>query len=63
MCEAGRILHHLYNNISDPRNTVLIIGYQAQFTLGRKLVEQEKNRFNFWRCGGKKMRSRCAEFF
>lgn len=42
MCEAGRILHHLYNNISDPRNTVLIIGYQAQFTLGRKLVEQEK---------------------
>jgi metallo-beta-lactamase family protein len=40
MCEAGRILHHLRNNIEDPRNTVLITGYQAQNTLGRKLVEK-----------------------
>ncbi len=40
MCEAGRVLHHLRNNISDPRNTVLITGYQAAHTLGRKLVER-----------------------
>ncbi len=40
MCEQGRILHHLWNNIEDPRNTVLITGYQAMDTLGRKLVEK-----------------------
>ena len=40
MCEQGRILHHLRNNIEDPRNTVLITGFQAQDTLGRKLVEK-----------------------
>lgn len=40
MCEAGRILHHLRNNIEDPRNTVLITGFQAMGTLGRKLVEK-----------------------
>jgi metallo-beta-lactamase family protein len=39
MCEAGRILHHLRNNIEDPRNTVLITGFQAEHTLGRKIVE------------------------
>ncbi len=40
MCEAGRILHHLKNNIQDPRNTVLITGFQAANTLGRKLVDK-----------------------
>ena len=40
MCEAGRILHHLKNNIEDSRNTVLIVGWQAPHTLGRKLVER-----------------------
>jgi len=40
MCEAGRILHHLRNNIENPRNTVLITGFQAQHTLGRKLVDK-----------------------
>jgi metallo-beta-lactamase family protein len=40
MCESGRILHHLRNNIEDPRNTVLITGFQAEDTLGRKLVEK-----------------------
>ena len=38
MCEAGRILHHLKNNIGEPKNTVLITGYQAPNTLGSKLV-------------------------
>jgi metallo-beta-lactamase family protein len=41
MCEAGRILHHLKNNIEDPRNTVLIVGWQAPDTLGRRLVERQ----------------------
>src|SRR5262249_53253102 len=40
MCEAGRVLHHLRNNIEDARNTVLIVGFQAQHTLGRRLVER-----------------------
>jgi len=42
MAEAGRILHHLRNNIEDPRNTVLIVGWQAPYTLGRRLAEREK---------------------
>lgn len=40
MCEAGRILHHLKHNVEDPKNTVLIIGFQAPDTLGRRLVEK-----------------------
>lgn len=40
MCEAGRIVHHLANNIENPINTVMIVGYQAQHTLGRKIVER-----------------------
>lgn len=42
MAEAGRVLHHLRNNVSDPRNTVLITGFQAEGTLGRKLLEGQK---------------------
>ena len=41
MCEAGRILHHLKNNIGDPRNTVLVVGYMARNTLGRKIAERQ----------------------
>ena len=40
MCESGRILHHLKATIEDDKNTVLIVGFQAQHTLGRRLVEQ-----------------------
>lgn len=42
MLEGGRILHHLRNRISDPRNTILITSWQAPNTLGRRIVEQEK---------------------
>jgi metallo-beta-lactamase family protein len=40
MCESGRIVHHLKHNIEDPRNTVIIIGFQAPDTLGRRIVEK-----------------------
>jgi metallo-beta-lactamase family protein len=40
MAEAGRILHHLRNNIEDPRNTILIVSWQAPHTLGRRLADR-----------------------
>lgn len=40
MCESGRILHHLKNNVTDPRNAVVIVGYQAEGTLGRRIVDR-----------------------
>jgi metallo-beta-lactamase family protein len=43
MAETGRILHHLRNNIHDPRNTVLITSWMAPHTLGRRLVEGMKS--------------------
>ena len=39
MCEAGRIRHHLRNGIEDERNTVLTVGFMAEHTLGRKIVD------------------------
>ena len=39
MCEAGRVLHHLKHNIEDPRCTILMVGFQAPDTLGRRLAE------------------------
>jgi metallo-beta-lactamase family protein len=43
MCEAGRVLHHLRHNVGDPRNTVLLTGYQGENTLGRKLRDGMKS--------------------
>jgi len=43
MCEAGRVLHHLRHNIGDARNTILLTGYQAENTLGRKLRDGMKS--------------------
>jgi len=42
MCEAGRILHHLREGVEDQRNTILIVGFQAQHTLGRRIVEHHR---------------------
>ncbi len=42
MCESGRILHHLKNNITDSRNTILFVSFQAEHTLGRRIVEKNE---------------------
>ena len=42
MAENGRILHHLRNNIGNPKNTILIVSWQAPYTLGRRLADREK---------------------
>ncbi|HUS75787.1 MAG TPA: MBL fold metallo-hydrolase [Methanothrix sp.] len=42
MLEGGRVLHHLRRNIGDPKTTVLFVGYQAENTLGRKLLQGDK---------------------
>ena len=42
MAEVGRIQHHLLNGAGDPRNTILIVGFQAEHTLGRRIVERRE---------------------
>jgi metallo-beta-lactamase family protein len=41
MCEAGRIQHHLMRTVTDPRNTILIVGFMAAHTLGRRIKDRE----------------------
>jgi metallo-beta-lactamase family protein len=43
MCNAGRILHHLHNNLSSPETTVMLVGYQGYGSLGRRLLEGAKS--------------------
>lgn len=43
MMEAGRVVHHLMNHIEDSRNTVLVVGFQAEHTLGRRIVERREH--------------------
>jgi metallo-beta-lactamase family protein len=42
MCTGGRIKHHLVNNITRPESTIMFVGYQAIGTLGRRIVDGEK---------------------
>jgi metallo-beta-lactamase family protein len=42
MVESGRILHHLGHSAGDPRTTILIVGFQAEHTLGRRIVERRE---------------------
>jgi len=43
MCTGGRVKHHLVNNITKPENTIMFVGYQAVGTLGRRIVNGEKD--------------------
>jgi metallo-beta-lactamase family protein len=47
MAEAGRILHHLRRHVEDERNTILIVGFMARHTLGRRLAERQ-SRVRIW---------------
>lgn len=42
MCETGRVIHHIKNHCEDPNTTILIVGFQAQHTLGRRIVERRR---------------------
>jgi metallo-beta-lactamase family protein len=42
MCEGGRIVHHLKDALGSPNNSIVIVGFMAQHTLGRRLVERRK---------------------
>ncbi len=42
MCENGRIRHHLFHGLGDVRNSVLLVGFQAPYTLGRRLRDGER---------------------
>jgi len=42
MCENGRIQHHLKNNIENPKNTIVVVGFMARDTLGRRIVEEQR---------------------
>ncbi len=50
MCEAGRILHHLRYKMHNPKNTILIVGFMAQNTLGRRILEEGEK----YAAGGRK---------
>ena len=55
MAEGGRILHHLANNVGNPKNLVLFVGYAAQHTLARRIMDGDK-KVNIF---GEKFEIRC----
>ena len=62
MCEHGRILHHLYHHGSNERNAILFVGYQAEHTLGRRILENRKERVQEIRVHGRPMTFRAQVF-
>ena len=59
MCEAGRILHHLANNIQNPNNMVMMIGFMAVNTLGRRLIEAKDNHGTVVKIFGEEYKVKC----
>ncbi len=47
MCEGGRVLHHLIHSIEDEKNIIILTGFQASGTLGRKILDGHKEIFIF----------------
>jgi metallo-beta-lactamase family protein len=62
MCEHGRILHHLFHHGSDERNAILFVGYQAEHTLGRRILEHRKDKVQEIRVHGRPMLLRAEVF-
>jgi len=62
MCEHGRILHHLYHHGSNERNAVLFVGYQAEHTLGRRILENRKEKAQEIRVHGRLLTFRAQVF-
>jgi len=62
MCEHGRILHHLYHHGANERNAILFVGYQAEHTLGRRILENRKERVQEIRVHGRPMTLRAQVF-
>lgn len=62
MCEHGRILHHLAHHGGDERNAILFVGYQAEHTLGRRILEARKERTQEIRVHGRPMTLRAEVF-
>ena len=62
MCEHGRILHHLFHHGSDERNAILFVGFQAEHTLGRRILEHRKDRVQEIRVHGRPMLLRAEVF-
>src|SRR6185295_7658474 len=62
MCEHGRILHHLYHHGANERNAILFVGYQAEHTLGRRILENRTERVQEIRVHGRPMTLRAQVF-
>ena len=62
MCEHGRILHHLFHHGSNERNAILFVGYQAEHTLGRRILEGRKEKTQEIRVHGRPMIFRAQVF-
>jgi metallo-beta-lactamase family protein len=62
MCEHGRILHHLFHHGANERNAVLFVGYQAEHTLGRRILEHRKEKVQEIRVHGRPLLFRAQVF-
>jgi metallo-beta-lactamase family protein len=62
MCEHGRILHHLFHHGGDERNAILFVGYQAEHTLGRRILEHRAEKTQEVKLHGRLMTLRAEVF-